>query len=342
MINKKISDTIANINFPLMVGVVMSHCMIQDSGNEVMDGVSRLFSSVLPISCVPLFFLMSGFLLFINIKKFTYGIYIEKIKSRIRTLLIPYILANTFMLLCYGIMHKFTPTLINPDNFNVLKYSLCDLLKAFWSINGEPICYPLWYVRNLFIMVLCLPLFYLLVRQNNVKQLLSLCIVAYASHIFGVGLFYFYIGVFLAQKKINVYLVKLLNKKVFISVTIVALVAIYYNYQGGNVGWRYLQQFSVAVLLVVLFYMISSRYGRAKNIVFEASFFIYLFHAFPVLVIRKLLIKVISPSESIVWVITYFLLIFCVILLCVLTYCILKKYTPSFLNLLMGGRVNRK
>jgi surface polysaccharide O-acyltransferase-like enzyme len=71
LIEKKISNTISNLNFPLMIGVVVSHCFISDSGNAIMGGVSRLFSTILPISCVPIFFLISGYLFFCNVEKLT-------------------------------------------------------------------------------------------------------------------------------------------------------------------------------------------------------------------------------------------------------------------------------
>lgn len=115
---KIVSNTIANINFPLMVGVIVAHCLIYNSGNIIMDNIAKMVM-ILVVSIIPIFFSISGYLLFL---KTDYN-FKEILAKRIKTLLIPYLIANIFMILCYAAMHYFTPHLINPDNFNVLKFS---------------------------------------------------------------------------------------------------------------------------------------------------------------------------------------------------------------------------
>lgn len=343
-VNKKtISDTIANVSFPLMVCVIISHCAIGDSGNAAMDGVSRLFSSILPISCVPVFFLMSGYLFFCNIEKFTFKVYKTKVYSRVRTLLVPYILANTFMILCYAFMHAFTPSLINPENFNVLRFSVVDFFKAFWSIDGFPICYPLWYIRNLFVIVLCSPCFYLMLQFKWVGARLGMLVLMFIIYIafnqnYLVGGLYFYLGALLSQKDVVTSLERILNPRLYTLLAAIAIIAIYYNYVSSSNVWMHIQRLSVAILIIRTFYILSTRIGRVQGVIFESSFFIYLYHAFPVLVLRPLLIKVISPTNSVAWITTYAMLIIASLIVCIGAYCILKRYVPSLLSIFVGGR----
>ena len=90
------SDTITWLRFPLIVGVVFIHDNItlgQNSGviNPFwFDCVIRLFSDVLPRVCVPLFFIISGFLFFYGVKNLRLS-YVNKVKRRFRTLFIPYV-----------------------------------------------------------------------------------------------------------------------------------------------------------------------------------------------------------------------------------------------------------
>lgn len=329
-----------------MTCVIICHCGIDDSGNATMDGVSRLFSSILPISCVPIFFLMSGYLFFKNIEQFTFQVYRTKVHSRVKTLLIPYVLANTFMILCYAFMHAFTPHLINPENFNVLKFSVVDFVKSYWSIDGFPICYPLWYIRDLFVIVLCSPLFYLILWSKwgvRSGMLVLMCTVYFVfDQNYLLGAIYFYLGALLSQKDVVAFLERILNPRLFLLITVIAIAAIYYNYAYSSNVWMHIQRISVAILIIRLFYILSTRCGRVQSVIFESSFFIYFFHPFPVLVLRSLLIQVISPTNSFEWIITYVMLIATSLIVCIGVYYILKKYMPSLLSILVGGRNLRK
>ena len=215
-----IATSFANIRFPLMIGVVIVHCAIYDSSNVLMDNVSRLFSGVLPVFCVPIFFFISGYFFFANVKEFSVQVYLDKLSRRIRSLLVPYVCANLFMILCYACIHYFAPNYINPENFNILQYSLKDFIRAFWSIDGFPICYPLWYIRNLILIVLCSPVFYFLIKQNLKIKLSVLLILALLRFLFDVsflmGPIYFYLGAMFSRDDVYLYLQRLNNRYVYI------------------------------------------------------------------------------------------------------------------------------
>ena len=104
-----LSKTISYLRFPLIVGVVFIHSnmlvvniqgtIIRYDKWPVVAFIMNQFSSVLADVCVPLFFFISGFLFFYN-SDFSKEIYIKKVKKRIKTLFVPYIICYNFVLGC--------------------------------------------------------------------------------------------------------------------------------------------------------------------------------------------------------------------------------------------------
>ncbi len=349
---KIVSNTIANLSFPLTLGVVLIHCSIIDSGNNNMDAISYLFSSILPIFCVPTFFAISGFLFFWKDEKFNLKVYANKIQKRFITLIVPYLIANTFMIFCYAAMHLFTPHLINPDNFNVLKFSFKQFLQAYWSIDGFPICYPLWYIRDLFCFIVCSPLLHMILKLPKLIKWSILLIIGFIYHYYSIsfcmGLFYFYLGALLSQKDTENKIIEIIDsKRILISSCIVTallmFVGIYFNYTDVNINlWKPIQRFSGFIFTLFIFILFTKKYGRIGGEIFNSSFFIYLYHAFLVFVLKELLIMVINPTSTIMWIITYISLILITIFILVSAFIILNKYLPSFTAIITGGRSNKK
>lgn len=104
------SECINMLRFPLAILVVFVHGFGPDidldklhaggfTGIVVYDYVRLFFSSVLASCPVPLFFMFSGFLFFNKVDRFDSKEYLRKMHTRIRTLLIPYILWIVLMIL---------------------------------------------------------------------------------------------------------------------------------------------------------------------------------------------------------------------------------------------------
>lgn len=341
-VRKNIAISFSNLRFPLMIGVVINHCAITDSGNQVMENVTMFCSIVLPVSCVPIFFLISGYFFFANVRDFSLQVYKDKVKRRIYTLVLPYVFANIFMILCYAFGHYFLPQYINPENFNVLQYSFKDFVRAFWSIDGFPICYPLWYIRNLFVICLCSPLFYFLIKQRIEIKFTILLALALVRLFFDLpillGPIYFYLGAMLSCDDIYTFLHHLNKRFVLIILSIVTITAAYFNYITDELLFVKLQIITMTILTLWISYLLSEKNGMIKSSIWGSTFFIYLYHAFPVFVINEILLMIIEPSGSFSFITTYILSIIMSIMSCMFAYYILGKYSPSFLALLTGGR----
>lgn len=193
------SQTINWLRFPLIVLVVFIHN--QGKGTSLSDviipwgamqgtdyyNLLRLFiTSVFARIAVPTFFIISGYLFFIKIDSFNYRIYKSKIRQRIKTLLIPYILWNLLAIIpIFGIVqHLFFRNQPLPSvDFNPIRIfwnNSCDTWKDV--LGGEhslcyPINIPLWYIRDLIVMILITPVVYGVIKRipKIYFILLSIC-----------------------------------------------------------------------------------------------------------------------------------------------------------------------
>ncbi len=135
-------------NFILSCMVVMIHSVnyspkIEPVGSTVFD-LGQILSWIGNIA-VPCFFTISGFLFFY---KFEWNQILSKFKRRIKTLLIPFVIWNTFVYLFYvGISG------IDAFKLERVNLSVTDYISAVMNSYGS----PMWYIRTLVVYVLVAP-----------------------------------------------------------------------------------------------------------------------------------------------------------------------------------------
>ncbi len=126
---------------------------------------------------VPLFYVISGYLFFLKCPNGLHSIW-PKMAKRVRTLLVPYMLMNTFAILFYVILNLMvlvSPTLNSVVNFHILdtisqQGIVKSLLAFYWT---DPTAFQLWFVRDLMVVIIFAPLIYILLRYM-VKGFLGL------------------------------------------------------------------------------------------------------------------------------------------------------------------------
>lgn len=156
------------LRFPLIFLVILLHgySVVQMPGDH-----AAYFKAVYPLSLwlgetgVPGFLFISGYLFFRSRKS-----YAEKLRSRLHTLLIPYVLWNGLLLAgylaAYALGH---PQDINGRN--MAGFGWTDYLRLFWDRgtfdrgNFVPLLCPYWYIRNLLILSVLSPVVYIMVRH---------------------------------------------------------------------------------------------------------------------------------------------------------------------------------
>lgn len=179
-------DFIKAVRFPLIIFVVLIHANFLGLVDNMED--IKLFSVVVKILseevasvAVPLFFTISGFLYFNNIKDFSRVLYLQKIKRRIKSLFLPYVVWNLIYIFLFYIVQNLIQS-HDGRTKPISNWSILDFFCSFWDVTlinsdnigiSAPICTPLWYVRNLIILVVfVVPIIYFIVSKS-LKSALS-------------------------------------------------------------------------------------------------------------------------------------------------------------------------
>lgn len=104
------SESINMLRFPLAILVVFVHGFGADidvselhasdlTGLAVYDYIRLFFSVVIARSAVPIFFIISGYLLFRKVEEYSKQVYVGKLKKRWHSLVIPYFSWNMLIVL---------------------------------------------------------------------------------------------------------------------------------------------------------------------------------------------------------------------------------------------------
>lgn len=349
-----LSKTIDNLRFPLIVGVVMIHARFSEimiGGVNVLQGdtftlytvVSDFFSDVLGRIAVPLFFFISGFLFFYRSSEFSASVYVGKLKKRVRTLLVPYLLWNLLWVLIYAGSKAALPGI----DKTFADCSLSDLLSDLLSVLIiHPICYQFWFIRDLMVVVLCTPLIYALVKYGRSCSVIALGVLWYLGcwplmpGFSAVAFFFFSAGAWFSLHGRNfVEMAKPFLRRSAFLYMILALADVC----SKGVGWNvYVHHAGILVGIVFVVsataYELESGHFRVHSFLSRASFFIFAFHALPLALLRKALVTTLHPQGEFAFLCLYF---FCPVLIIFMGlggYYLLDRWLPRFTGIITGGR----
>lgn len=351
-----LSETISFLRFPLIVGVVFIHTSIDVSeidGQfdqwEFVDSVMYFFSQVSPAVCVPLFFFISGFLFFYN-SDWGWYIYIGKLKRRIRTLLVPYVIWNLvgFVVLMLRMNLKWAQSLSPSTNIYI---DISTFLNCFFMIapseSTPPFNFPLWFVRDLMVAVISSPLIYWFIKKFKLLFIIVLGLVWFfqtfnflhfpeASY---QSLFFFPLGAYFSIHQID-----------FIGITLRAnwSIPVYLFFSFADLFCRneiyrlYVHNIGILCGMLCFVFIVSTLLVHQKfkmsEFLCETSFFVFVSHGIIVTKIEKLLELVFVPQLPLVALLVYFFIPFLTISMCIVLYCILKRVAPVSLRVMVGGR----
>lgn len=357
-----LEKTISVLRFPLLVGVVLIHCDLtskcQLSSGEFGLQVMYFFSQVLCRVCVPIYFLMSGFLFFYKLNgNIDRKIYIKKLDRRIKTLLYPYFLWNLIgfiVLLIKVSLPRFFPGIVG------LEVDITTFIDSFWdfrypedvaSINpyepaGYPIDFPLWFLRDLIILSIVAPIIYFLIRIFNVFFPL-LMVILYIGNIwyYGIvgfditGFTFFTIGAYFSINKTNpiTYLSKL--KLLPLIYVLIALADVYTCNESYNI---FIHRFGIVIgvvsCIIVFVWLVKNNKISNNKSLSGLGFFIYAFHGLLISIVKGLLVSLIQPKYNVIVLFDYLILLVVIILVSTLCYKLCKMIYPKLLSILIGGK----
>ncbi|MCM1163157.1 MAG: acyltransferase [Muribaculaceae bacterium] len=164
-----ISNAFRLLRLPLALMVVLIHSRpyytgIDDSLLPAYNMQLRAVLNLLNVA-VPVFFFMSGWLFFRGGARLELSAWVEKLKRRVPSLLVPYVIGNLIFVLL--ILVKKSPLFAeNFPQYADFRFFSLDMLRGFIHTDGTPYPYvvPLWFLRNLMVAVLAVPVISLLLR----------------------------------------------------------------------------------------------------------------------------------------------------------------------------------
>lgn len=358
-----LSEFISLIRFPLIVLVVLIHSHFLPDGYSlpynsyiseypIYCNISFLCSELIARIAVPLFFMISGYLFFKkNYESFGKDDYKEKIRNRVYSLLIPYVLWNSLIFIFMLLIQ-----VIRGGGFN---YSFYDYFRVFWDIrNGMPFCYQMWYIRDLIVITLISPIIYHLLKNRWVASVILVSSTAWwlvdidnvRWYLNSQSVLFFCIGSCCAIYRLDIVekLFRVKKLSYIAALIMITLVMISFNtgffYDGLSQTLRQCIYHLCILTLLISFTIqclvqIKERQWKANSFLLSSSFFIYGFHAIAIGYIYAFVNMVISVKSDIQLVLFYFFVPLAAIVLGLLIFAILKKVFPKFTVYLIGGRL---
>ena len=366
------------LRFPLAMAVVAIHSFGTPidlaalhanpiSAQAVYDFVRIAVSQVGTRFAVPAFFMFSGYLFFINVRKWNLETYKTKLQKRFKSLFIPYIIWIVLDIM-YGRGIRF---LFKGETLeNAWEYVSENGLHLFWDSqvwathitnllginmpNSGPILIPLWFVRDLMVVTLLTPLVYILIRKFKFVPVIVLGV----CFLFQVWLsvpgfsitcfFWFFTGAYFGiEKKDMVSKLYAFRIPAYCICIATMLPLVWYNGRTSdgvttNLVIQFIYQLFVmsAVVSVTSIAARLVKKGKVKvyPVLAKASFFIFLIHPFvlgPIFKVTGLLI----PKGSYFLMTIAFLATPCIAtIVCLFIFQLMDKWVPKLLFVLTGSR----
>lgn len=350
------SRRVKMLRFPLIVLVLYIHSYIAPlayRGGTVavhpavwLLVLQTAWSNGVARTAVPLFFLMSGYLYFLDFNG-SVAAWREKTRRRVGTLLVPYVFWNVlvFGATIVGQALPVTAPYFNAANGRIADQSVFGWIDTIVGLTHYPAAYPFWFIRDLMLIVLVSPAIHWLVTRIGIAIPAALLLYwALELPFLPVpsieGLAYFVAGAWTATQR----------RALFPPVGWLRVVApLYFVLLAADVTqrtilperqWFYTSAVAVGVVFVLGLVTLASRSARLSGWLVAlsgASFFVFAAHEPLMTLLRKLLYRAAPPSQALIFT-GYALLPLLLAAGLVMCFFVLRRAAPRFTSLISGGR----
>ncbi len=360
--------TIEALRFICSAFVVLRHtagCLdiCGSDGCMITRLVVSIFSHGVTELCVPAFFLISGYLFFARFNKWDWSLYITKLRSRCKTLLSPYLvwnllaLASALMLLIASGHYDKAKTVF-ADNGGLRMFWDCASVQASENLFGgvifsaSPMDGPLWFMRDLIILVILSPIIYYLVKSLKFSWLV-IAIIGYICNVWipfvgfaPKGALFFSIGAFLQVEKKSLVAPFFIKRNYLYGLSFLLLTGVVLCDFLAPEYHKYLSHTFTIVgtiaLICLTAHAIEIHSMGISKVLTNSSFMIFALHGIGVLnLIGSAFGKL--PFHSDAWfVFSYFMIAIITVMICIVCDLFLKNNLPWVHGLLTGFRLKRQ
>ncbi|HCD9234063.1 TPA: acyltransferase [Elizabethkingia anophelis] len=353
------SEVIQTLKALLVILVVFSHMLpfnqepleLSFKSKNIYHFVTELISHHIARLSTCCYFIFSGYFFFIKIDQWNTSYYFNKMKKNIRTLLTPYLIWNLAIIIVVHLKNILFIKVGLGAESSYPEFCHLSLYELFW---GTPANYPLWFIRDLMIMNIFSPLFYILFKYTKFVGLILLFILYVlvieipSPGFSSIAVFFFGLGAFMGIFKYSMLEICRSYWKIASIVGCIFL-TITMSYMGTPTyeSWKRIYLVCGAICI---FYFISKFYEikgeKLKNIftaLSSASFFIYLTHEIYVINwLKGAMAKYFFTNSGWLMLLEYFIVPFICVTILLFFFNLFKKIAPELLNVLIGGREDKK
>lgn len=357
MLNSVTSIRLELLRFPLIVGVVFIHAyettVVYAKGSVwlglynnhwISELIRNLISQEIARTAVPTFFLISGYLFFTGFI-WSKNNYLNKLKSRTRSLLIPFLFWNIFtlILIALGQSLSITQVYFSGKNPFISSFDMFDYIRYIFGIGVNPIAYQFWFIRDLILLVLLSP--FILFLNKKLPEI-------YIPALFYCWLFstslpfipsieailFFSIGCLLAILKKDIFGLDAYGKAIL---ALYVLMITTHLALDTHFSFFHKINLILGVLSALFITKFLANSPIAKNSLLSlstSSFFVYAAHEPLLSLFRKLGFKIIQPNTDYLILTLYLIIPIIVISILVIAYNRMILFFPQFTRLITGGR----
>ena len=350
------SRVISSLRFPMMVAVIAIHCnfVIYYPELETRTIFNFLFSLTVKLIRVgvPVFFFISGMLFF---KEGTLDIplYLKKLRNRIHSLLIPYILWNIIYFGIIIVLQLIIPDFLLLLHKPIVDFCWQDYLWIFWDIrqithlpDDQASCLvgAFWFLQCLFFMCITSPVLFMII--NTMKHafiILPLSVLFFlpfdtiAPGIQINAIVYFSIGAYISIMKIDYtsYL-RLVPRWLSLLTIILMLFSTFIDNEYIETACTLLLQVAILSLFT---YQADHHHWKIKSYLLSSTFFIFAVHRLFTASLIHISGRITGYIHNDILLYVYYLFVVAIaVIISVIAYLVLLRILPRVTYLLNGSR----
>lgn len=339
-----------------------------DPGSILYDSLRNMMSHVVSHSAVPTFFLISGYYFFYRCQHFTRESYLQKIRKRVHTLFIPYLLWVTLHLLLCILIPKVGAVFVKGRSWSTITDYLQEhgWLDLYWSssqwgvktdwlghvispANTGPSLIPMWFLRDLMVVSLLSPLLEYCLRKFGriFLTLLALCYISkiwiYLPGLSITAFLFFSTGAYFAiHGKSVLAAMRKIRIPAYALYALMLIPTVIYDGSNTPIGGFIYPIFvatGVAVYMNLAADMLQRGWVRPHKKLAQSTFFVYGMHCIYVLRYSGSALRKLLPGDNaVIASLRYMLTPLLCVTVCYLLYVGLVKYCPRVASLLTGDR----
>jgi fucose 4-O-acetylase-like acetyltransferase len=305
------------------------------------EKIYTLLSGIIAYLANPMFFIISGFLLYSKETKF-----LTVLKKKSRSILLPYLIWNTLTILFFLFAQSFSFSKIyfTRPEYIIRQFGFIDWIKAYiGKFDGmhEPISYQFWFLRDLFIFNILFLCIKKLIDKFPFGMLILMFTLRFApvNILINTGaLFYFSLGYYIVKYKLSYKSIDRIKfSDIAVSYTIMVSIELFVRDYVSIIHTINIIIGCIFLIRLTFYFVHNEKLYSILSWLEKYAFFVYAIHEPLLNVIRKLSIKFMPMHDGYILIFYFGVPTFGIVLFLCTGY-VINRFFPKVYAVLIGNR----